>query len=76
LSLKIKTDFIHERLQPGVLIQWGDDNDWEISPRVEYELRDYWILTWGMNIFNGRSGQLFGEFNDRDTMYLEVKLGF
>jgi hypothetical protein len=76
LSLRVKTDFMHERLQPGVLFQWGDDNDWEISPRVEYELRDYWILAWGMNIFNGHSSQFFGQYNDRDTMYLEVKLGF
>jgi len=76
LSLKIKTDFIHERLQPGVLIQWGDDNDWSINPRVEFELRDYWILAWGMHVFNGKSGQLFGQYQDRDTMYVEVKLGF
>ena len=76
LSLSIRTDFMHERLLPRVLIQWGDDNDWAISPRVEYELRDYLILAWGMNIFNGSSSQLFGEFRDRDTMYFEVKLGF
>ena len=76
LSLKIGTDFMHERLKPDVLITWGDDNDWQVNPRVEYELRDYFIVSWGMNIHNGHSSQLFGEFRNRDTMYLEVKLGF
>lgn len=76
LSLKISTDFMHERLKPGVLITWGDDNDWETNLRMEYELRDYLILAWGMHLFNGHSSQLFGEFRDRDTMYFEVKLGF
>ncbi len=76
LSLSIRTDFMHERLLPRVLIQWGDDNDWAISPRAEYELRDYLILAWGMTLFNGKNSQLFGAFSDRDTMYFEVKLGF
>ena len=67
---------MHERLKPGALIQWGDGNDWQINPKVEYELRDYLILTWGMHIFNGHSTQLFGEFRNRDTMYFEVKIGF
>jgi len=76
LSLSVSTDFMHERLKPNTRVYWGDDNDWQINPRVEYELRDYLIITWGMHLFNGHSGQLFGEFRDRDTMYLEVKLGF
>ena len=76
LSLKVSTDFMHERLKPDVLIGWGDDNDWQVNPRIEYELRDYLTLAWGMHIFNGHSSQLYGEFNNRDTTYLEVKFGF
>jgi len=76
LSLRIATDFMHERLKPNVLITWGDDNDWQVSPRLEYELRDYLIVSGGMNLFYGHSSQLFGQFKNRDTLYLEVKLGF
>jgi hypothetical protein len=76
LSLRVSTDFMHERIKPTVLITWGDNNDWQINPRVEYELRDYLILSWGMNIFSGHSDELFGQFKDRDTMYFEMKLGF
>ena len=77
LSLKIATDFMHERLKPGILTQWGaNNNDWSLNPRVEFELRDYLILTWGMNAFWGPGDSLFGYFRTRDSMYLEVKLGF
>jgi hypothetical protein len=76
LSLRISTDFMHERLKPNVLITWGDDNDWQISPRLEYELRDYLIVSGGMNLFYGHSSQLLGQFKNRDALYLEVKLGF
>ncbi len=77
LSLKIATDFMQERIKPGVLTQWGgNNNDWAVHPRVEFELRDYLILSWGMNLFWGSSDTLFGQFNNRDTMYLEVKVGF
>ena len=77
LSLKIATDFMHERIKPGVLTQWGaNNNDWQASPRVEFEMRDYLILTWGMNVFWGPSDSLFGQYKSRDTMYVEVKLGF
>jgi hypothetical protein len=77
LSLKIATDFMHERLKPSILTQWGaNNNDWSLNPRVEFELRDYLILTWGMNAFWGPKDSLFGYYRTRDSMYLEVKLGF
>jgi hypothetical protein len=76
LSLSVSTDFMHERLKPNLRVFWGDDNDWETNLRLEYELRDYLILYWGLNLFHGHSSQLFGQFRDRDTMYFEVKFGF
>ena len=71
------TDFMHERIKPSILAQWcANNNDWSMNPRVEYELRDYLILTWGMNTFWGPSDSLFGYYKNRNAMYLEVKLGF
>lgn len=76
LSLSLSTDFMHERMKPLVRIFWGDNGDWSINPRVEYELRDYLIVTGGMNIFYGHSSLLFGQYRNRDALYLEVKYGF
>jgi hypothetical protein len=76
LTLRTSTDFMHERIKPDCLIMYGDDNDWRVSPRVEYELRDYLNIALGGNFFWGRRDQLLGEFRDNDQGYVEIKYGF
>lgn len=76
LTLKVATDFMHERLKPEVLIMYGDDNDWRLSPRVTYEITDNWIAACGMNIFEGKPQHLNGEFDKNDQVYVELKYGF
>lgn len=76
LSLKISTDFFHERLKGEVLTVYGDDNDWRTSPRFEFELTDDIILATGLNVFWGRKTGLNGEFQKNDEAYIEIKYGF
>jgi len=76
LSLKIATDFMHERVKPDCLILYGEYNDWRVSPRINYELRDYLNISLGGNFFWGKKDQLFGEFRDNDEMYIEIQYGF
>jgi hypothetical protein len=76
MSLKISTDFFHERLKAEVLTLYADDNDWRTSPRLEFELTDEITLATGLNVFWGRSSGLNGEFNENDEAYLEIKYGF
>ncbi len=76
LSLKVSTDFWNERIKPDILILYGDDNDWEIRPKVHFEYNDYLVFTFGANLFAGPSKQLFGEFNKNNEFYTEVKIGF
>ena len=75
-TLKVATDFMHERIKPECLIMCGDDNDWRIAPRINYELRDYLNISFGAHLFWGRRDQLLGEFRDNDEVYLEIKYGF
>jgi hypothetical protein len=51
LTLLVATDFIHERLKPQILIIYGDDRDWRISPKVSYEINDQWLATLGVHVF-------------------------
>ena len=67
---------MHERIKPDCLVMYGDDNDWRVSPRIEYELRDYLFLAVGGNMFWGRRDQLLGEFRDNDQVFFEIKYGF
>jgi len=67
---------MHERIKPECLILYGEYNDWRVSPRIDYELRDYLNISFGGHFFWGRKDQLFGEFRDNDEIYIEIKYGF
>jgi len=76
LSLRVATDFMYERIRSDCLILYGEYNDWRVSPRIDYELRDYVIISLGGHFFWGKSDQLLGEFRDNDEVYIEIKYGF
>lgn len=76
LTLQIATDFLHERLKPQVLIIYGDDNDWRISPKVSYEISDQWLVATGLHFFEGREAHLNGQFDKNDEFFFELKYSF
>jgi len=76
LTTRISTDFMHERIKPDCLFMYGTLNEWRISPRIEYELRDYLNIAVGGHMFWGRRGTLLGEFRENDEVYCEIKYGF
>ena len=76
LTCKLSTDFIHERLKPEVLILYGDDNDWRISPKVSFEVNDQWLVTAGLHFFEGKEQHLNGQFDKNDQVFFEVKYSF
>ena len=76
LSLKVATDFLHERLKPEVLVVYEDDGGWWVRPRAFYEVNDRVTLRVGLNLFAGRSDRLLGEFHRDDQAFVEVRYGF
>jgi hypothetical protein len=76
LSLLLATDFLHERLKPQVMILYGDDNDWRVSPKVSYEISDQWLATAGVHIFEGHEQHLNGQFDKNDEVFMELKYTF
>ena len=76
LTLLVGTDFMHERLKPQVLVLYGDDNDWRISPKVSYEINDQWLATVGLHIFEGNEQYLNGQFDKNDEIFAELKYTF
>jgi len=75
-SLKIATDFLHERLKPEILWSFTDDNQGRISPKLVYEVKDnlYWTL--GLHYFYGHEQDTNGQFNDQDQLYTNLKYTF
>jgi hypothetical protein len=76
LTLLIATDFMHERLKPSVLVLYGDDYDWWVSPKVSYEINDQWLVTAGAHIFEGKTTGLSGQFDKNDQVFMELKYAF
>ncbi|MDD2653551.1 MAG: DUF1302 family protein [Candidatus Omnitrophica bacterium] len=73
ITLKVSTDFIHERLKPECLILYGDDNDWRLAPKISFEVNDNLIVAAGLNFFFGKETQMNGQFDDSDQVFLETK---
>jgi len=76
LTLKIVTDFMHERLKPEVLVIYGDDNDGRISFKAKFEVRDNLWFTLGYHHFWGPPRGSNGQFRNNDHLVLEAKYTF
>jgi hypothetical protein len=72
-TFKISTSFMYERLKPELLILYGDDNDWRLSPKIEFEANDNLSFAAGFHFFEGKETQLNGQFDDNDQFFLETK---
>ena len=73
ITCLIGTSFAHDRVQPQVLVLYGDDNDWRISPKVKFEINDNWMITTGLHFFEGQEQHLSGQFDKNDQFFLETK---
>jgi hypothetical protein len=76
LTLMVSTDFFHERLKAKTLMVYGDNNDWRISPRFDFEVTDKINVALGCHFFNGHSDGLNGQFRENDELFMEFRYGF
>lgn len=51
-------------------------NDWMLRPRVAWNFERNWRLLVGADVFNGRPTGLFGQYDDQDRVYAEVRYSF
>jgi hypothetical protein len=73
ITFMVGTSYMYDRVQPQVLVLYGDDNDWRISPKVKLELNDNWMFTTGFHFFEGDDPGLNGQFDKNDQFFLETK---
>jgi hypothetical protein len=66
-----------ERVEGEVLyIASLNRSDWMVRPRVIWDVRPNWRLILGVDIFEGPPLGLFGQFDNRDRVYTEVRYSF
>jgi hypothetical protein len=75
-SLKLATDFLHERLKTEVLWSFTDDNQGRVSPKATYELKDNLYFTVGIHYFYGNEQDSNGQFHDSSQFYTQIKYTF
>lgn len=51
-------------------------NDWMLRPHVAWNFRRDWQLRFGLDVFQGPPLGLFGQFDNRDRAYTEVRYTF
>jgi hypothetical protein len=75
-TLKVSTDFLHQRLKPEVLWSFTDDNQGRLSPKVTYEIKDNLFFTVGVHYFYGNAWDSNGQFRDENQFYTQLKYTF
>jgi hypothetical protein len=66
-----------ERLEAEVLyIASLNRSDWMVRPRLIWDVHTNWRLIVGVDVFNGPPLGLFGQFDNRDRVYTEVRYSF
>jgi hypothetical protein len=75
-SLLLNRKF-NERLEAEVLwITSLARNDWMLRPKIAWNFRTNWRLIFGLDVFDGPPTGFFGQFNNRDRVYTELRYSF
>ena len=65
------------KVEPEILwIQGLNRGESLVRPRVTWHPDTNWRAAFGFDIFNGPANSVFGRFNDRDRVYVEVRYDF
>ena len=51
-------------------------NDWLARPRISWNFERNWRLIFGVDVFNGRPLGFFGQYDNRDRVYTELRYNF
>ncbi len=69
-------DFLNETLNMSFFMYYDFNNEASlIRPKLTYDLADGFEVLVGANIFTGTAG-MFGQFNDNDMVYTQIKYSF
>jgi hypothetical protein len=77
VSLLVSTQALHPRLEPELLLASSlNRTDWSAQLKVSWRLDGNWRLAAGVDIFQGPADGLFGQYDDNDRVYTEVRYTF
>jgi len=76
-SLYLRADLLRETLHATLLAAYSADSggSW-VNPELEYDYSDRISLTLGADILGGGPDDFFGQFDDNDRVFVELKYAF
>lgn len=67
----------NDKFEPQILLIHSlNRSDWLLRPKVVWNFRKDWRAAAGYDIFHGPRTGLFGQYEDKDRAYLEVRRSF
>jgi hypothetical protein len=77
ISLLLSTQALHPKLEPKMLLVRSLNRyDWFAQFKLTWKLDGNWRLAAGADIFEGPATGMFGQFDNRDRVYTEVRYSF
>ncbi|MCK4810097.1 MAG: hypothetical protein KAS99_04080 [Candidatus Omnitrophica bacterium] len=77
LSLRAAAGFLNNAIEPEVFFMSNlSQSDYLFRPKVKFNVNDAWQVNVGGDFFGGKTMSFFGQFKDRDRVYLEAKYAF
>jgi len=77
VAVRLTTGFFDNTLNPSVLFVVNANRaDYRLSPRLEYVVTGSLTITAGADLFAGARHTLYGQFNDRDRVWLTTTWRF
>ena len=60
----------------ALLVRSLNRDDWMLRPKLSWGFERNWKLTFGLDVFGGPATGLFGQFDDKDRAYTELRYDF
>lgn len=76
-SILLSTQSFHPDVEPELLwITSFNETDWLFRARLNWDFHKDWTAAVGVDIFEGPPTGLFGQFDDSDRVYYEIRYTF
>jgi hypothetical protein len=75
-SLLISHNFPRNWKVETLLIHSLNRSDWMLRPKASWGFQPNWKLTFGLDVFGGPPTGIFGQYDDQDRAYAQVRYDF
>jgi hypothetical protein len=75
-SLLVNHKFTDALEAEALLVRSLNRSDWMLRPKLNWSFERNWRLSLGIDIFSGPSAGIFGQFDDKDRAYTELRYDF